>query len=256
MPKIGRYGHAKQYKRMRKAIKQVKGFLGRVMRDIDRQVKQQGLTLTQKQEDTLNQAYRLLKQTRQSKNKLYSLHEPNVDCVSKGKAHKRYEFGVKASIVVTAKESFIVGARSYPGNPYDGHTLKDQLQQVETLTGKKPETCFVDRGYKGSGVDDIKVLVAGQKRGVPKKEKPWMGRRNSVEPIIGHLKSDGKLRRCFLKGVLGDAINVILSACGQNLRKLLKWLYCAPYFGPFLRRLWLKIIFQQEGSKNSMALLA
>ena len=278
MPKIGRYGHAKQYKRMKKAIKQVKGFLGRVLRDIDRQVKRQGLTLTQKQEDTLNQAYRLLKQTRQSKNKLYSLHEPNVDCISKGKAHKRYEFGVKASIAVTAKESFIVGARSYPGNPYDGHTLKDQLQQVETLTGKKPETCFVDRGYKGSGVEDINVLIAGQKRGVPKKEKHWMGRRKSVEPIIGLLwfgrlpiyrnfaelgrspyhclKSDGKLRRCFLKGVLGDAINVILSACGQNLRKLLKWLYCAPYFGPFLRRLWLKIIFPLERPKNSMALLA
>ena len=224
MPKIGRYGHAKQYQRMRKAIKQVKGFLGRVLRDIDRQVKRQGVALTQKQEDTLNQAYRLLKQTRQSKNKLYSLHEPNVDCISKGKAHKRYEFGVKASIAVTAKESFIVGARSYPGNPYDGHTLKDQLQQVETLIGRKPETCFVDRGYKGSGVEDIEVLIAGQKRGVPKKEKNWMGRRNSVEPIIGHLKSDGKLRRCFLKGILGDAINVILSACGQNLRKLLKWL--------------------------------
>ena len=256
MPKIGRYGHAKQYRRMRKAIKQVKGFLGRVLRDIDRQVKRQGLTLTQKQEDTLKQAYRLLKQTRQSKNKLYSLHKPNVDCISKGKAHKRYEFGVKASIAVTAKESFIVGARSYPGNPYDGHTLKDQLQQVETLTGKKPETCFVDRGYKGSGVEDIKVLIAGQKRGVPKKGKRWMGRRNSVEPIIGHLKSDGKLKRCFLKGVLGDAINVILSASGQNLRKLLKWLYCAPYVGAFLRRLWLKIIFQLERPKNSMALLA
>ncbi|SBS39517.1 Transposase DDE domain protein [Marinomonas spartinae] len=179
-----------------------------------------------------------------------------MDCISKGKARKRYEFGVKASIAVTAKESFIVGARSYPGNPYDGHTLKDQLQQVETLTGKKPETCFVDRGYKGSGVEDIKVLVTGQKRGVPKKEKRWMGRRNSVEPIIGHLKSDGKLRRCFLKSILGDAMNVILSACGQNLRKLLKWLYCAPYIGPFLRRLWLKIIFPTERPKNSMALLA
>ena len=179
-----------------------------------------------------------------------------MDCISKGKAHKRYEFGVKASIAVTAKESFIVGARSYPGNPYDGHTLKDQLQQVETLTGTKPETCFVDRGYKGSGVEDINVLIAGQKRGVPKKEKNWIGRRNSVEPIIGHLKSDGKLRRCFLKGVLGDAINVILSACGQNLRKLLKWLYCVLYFGPFLKRLWLKITFLLERPKNRMALLA
>ncbi|TBR36431.1 IS5/IS1182 family transposase, partial [Marinomonas agarivorans] len=113
-----------------KAIKQVKGFLGRVLRDIERQVERQGLALTQKQADRLNQAHRLLKQTRQSKHKLYSLHEPNVDCISKGKAHKRYEFGVKASIAVTAKEAFIVGARSYPGNPYDGHTLQDQLQQV------------------------------------------------------------------------------------------------------------------------------
>ncbi len=127
---------------------------------------------------------------------------------------------MKASVAVTAKESVIVVARSYPGNPYDGHTLQDQLQQVETLTGKKSETCFVDRGYKGSGVEDIKVLIAGQKRGVPKKERKWMGRQNSVEPIIGHLKYNGKLKRCSLKDVLGDAINVILSACGQNLRKL------------------------------------
>lgn len=151
-----------------------------------------------------------------------------MDCISKGKAHKHYEFGVEASIAVIAKESFIIGARSYPGNPYDGHTLADQLQQVETLTGKKPEYFFVDRGYRGSGISDIQVLIAGQKRGVPHKEKRWMARRNSVEPIIGHLKSDGKMKRCFLKGVLGDALNFILSACGQNLRKLLRWLYFAP----------------------------
>jgi IS5 family transposase len=95
-----------------------------------------------------------------------------VDCISKGKAHKRYEFGVKAIIAVTAKESFIVGARSYLGNPYDGHTLKDQLQQVEILAGKKSKNCFVDRGYNGSGVEDIKVLIAGQKCAVPKKVQP------------------------------------------------------------------------------------
>jgi len=105
-------------------------------------------------------------------------------------------------------------------------------------------------------VEDIKVLIAGQKSDVPKKEKPWMGRRNSVEPIIGNLKSDGKLRRCFLKGVLGDAINVILSDCGQNLRKLLQWHYCAPYMGAFLRRLWLKIAFQMERSKITWGFLS
>ncbi|TBR44672.1 IS5/IS1182 family transposase, partial [Marinomonas agarivorans] len=88
------------------------------------------------------------------------------------------------------------------------------------------------------------------------KEKRWMRRRNSVEPIIGHLKADGKLRRCFLKGVLGDAINVILSACGQNLRKLLKWLSFAHYFRQFVRPLWLKIVFLLERSKNRVALLA
>lgn len=114
------------------------------------------------------------------------------------------------------------------GNPYVGHTLADQLQQVETLTGRTPEACFVDRGYRGSGVKNVAVYIAGQKRGLPEKEKRWLSRRNSVEPIIGHLKSDGKMRRCYLKGKLGDAVNVLLSACGQNLRKLLRWLYFAP----------------------------
>ena len=144
MPNIGRYGHAKQYKRMRKAVKKIKGCLGRVLGDLERQAKAQDKGLTDKQEALLKQAWRLLEQKPKSKNKLYSLHAPEVDCLSKGKAHKRYEFGVKASIATTAKEAFIVGARSYPGNPYDGHTLYDQLQQVHTITDSKPEICLVD----------------------------------------------------------------------------------------------------------------
>ena len=222
MPKIGRYGHAKQYKRMRKAVKKVKGSFGRVLRDLERQAKAQGKGLTDKQHALLKQAWRLLEQKPKSKNKLYSLHAPEADCISKGKAHKRYEFGVKASIATTAKEAFIVGARSYPGNPYDGHTLYDQLQQVHTITDSKPELCLVDRGYRGHGVEDIKVIIAGQKRGISHKEQRLLKRRNSVEPIIGHLKADGKMRRSYLKGIKGDAMNVLLSACGQNLRKLLK----------------------------------
>jgi IS5 family transposase len=101
MPRIGRYGHARQYKRMKKAIKKVKGFLGRVVRDLERQVRSRGMELSDRQQSCLRQARQLLAQTRHSKNKLYSLHEPAVDCISKGKAHKRYEFGVKASIAVT-----------------------------------------------------------------------------------------------------------------------------------------------------------
>ncbi len=228
LPKIGRYGHAKQYKRMRKAIKKIKGYLGRVLRDLQRQLRRQAIALNSADRDRLTQAIRLLEQTTKSKNKLYSLHEPNVDCISKGKAHKRYEFGVKASIATTAKEAFVVGARSYPGNPYDGHTLGDQLQQVEVLTNQKPEVCYVDRGYKGSGVTATRIVIAGQKRGISEKDKRWLKRRNSVEPIIGHLKSDGRMRRCYLKGLLGDALNVLLCAAGQNLRKLLRWLSFNP----------------------------
>ena len=154
---------------------------------------------------------------------------------------------------MTAREAFIVGARSYPGNPYDGHTLADQLQQVETLTACKPETCFVDRGYKGSGVEDVRVLIAGQKRGVPPSEKRWMRRRNSVEPVIGHLKSDGKMRRCFLKGVLGDAVNVLLCACGQNLRKLLRWLCFAPKkYGLILHYLLCQMLFRLDNEQTKM----
>ena len=109
------------------------------------------------------------------------------------------------------------------------------MQQVEILTDSKPELCLVDRGYRGHGVEGIKVIIAGQKRGISKREKRLLKRRNSVEPIIGHLKADGKMRRSYLKGSEGDAINVLLSACGQNLRKLLKWLSWAPIQWLFLR---------------------
>ena len=94
-----------------------------------------------------------------------------MDCLCKGKAHKRYEFGVKASMATTAKEAFIVGARSYPANPYDGHTLCDQLQQVHTMTDSKPEICLVDRGYRGHGVEGVKVLIACWKRGISHQEQ-------------------------------------------------------------------------------------
>jgi IS5 family transposase len=221
---------------MRKAVKQIKGYLGRVLRDLQRQEDQQDIGLTDRQCDRLEQAQRLLKQTKKSKNKLYSLHEPHVDCISKGKAHKRYEFGVKASIATTAKEAFIVGARSYAGNLYDGHTLKDQLEQVSVLTNKTPQTCYVDRGYRGHGVENTRIIIAGQKRGISNTEQRWLKRRNSIEPIIGHLKADGRMRRCYLKGVQGDALNVLLCACGQNLRKLLKWLCWDKIYGLLLRQ--------------------
>ena len=179
---------------------------------------------------------RLLAQQRHDHHKLYSVHAPEVECIAKGKAHKKYEFGVKVSLAATQRDNFIVGATSLPGNPYDGHTLQQALHQVKRLTGSSPEHCFVDRGYQGHGVEATAVHIPGKKRGVTPTLRRSIKRRNAIEPIIGHLKQDGLLGRNFLKGARGDAINVILAAAGHNLRIILRklrlsWPY--EYVGPF-----------------------
>ena len=168
---------------------------------------------------------RLPTQALRSKNKIYSLHEPLVDRISKGKAHKRYEFGCKVSIPITAQKAFIVDAKSYNGTPYDGHTLGDQLNQVFALTSIQPSVCYVDLGYRGHGVENTRVVIAGQKRGLTRLNMRLLKLSNSVEPINRHLKAEGKLGRCYLKGTQGDALNALLSACGQNLRRLVRRLY-------------------------------
>jgi IS5 family transposase len=164
---------------------------------------------------------RLLRQTPKSRNKIYALHEPAVDCVSKGKARVRYEFGTKVSIATTLAEGFVVGIRSMPGNPYDGHTLGEALRQVETLTDQRVSLAVVDRGYRGHGVKGTRVLVSGTRRGLTPTLARLLKRRSAIEPEIGHMKSDGRLARCGLTGPLGDAIFAVLCGCGHNIRKLL-----------------------------------
>ena len=140
----------------------------------------------------------------------------------KGKAYKKYEFGVKVSLAVTQRDSFVVGAVALPGNPFDGHTLRTALHQVERLTGTKPERCFVDRGYRGHAIKDISVHIAGQKRGVTRALRRALKRRNAIEPIIGHTKHDGLMGRNYLLGSTGDAMNAILAAAGHNVRIILR----------------------------------
>ncbi len=131
------------------------------------------------------------------------------------------QFGTKVSVATTLAEGFVVGLRSMPGNPYDGHTLPDALQQVETLTDHRPSLAVVDRGYRGHGVQGTRVLVSGTRRGLTPKLARLLKRRSAVEPEIGHMKSDGRLARCGLKGLLGDAVFAVLCGCGHNLRKIL-----------------------------------
>jgi transposase, IS5 family len=155
--------------------------------------------------------------------KVYSVHAPEVECISKGKAHKQYEFGVKVGIVTTSKESFVLAASTLPGNPYDGHTLKTCLEQAERTSGVHAAQVFVDRGYRGHDCNSetCKVFISGAKRGITPALKRKLKRRNAIEPVIGHLKSDSRMSRNFLKGASGDAINALLCAAAHNLRKIL-----------------------------------
>ena len=178
-------------------------------------------------------AWRIHGQQRHDKNKVYSVHAPEVECIAKGKTHKQYEFGVKVGVVSTSRESFVVGMKSLPGNPYDGHTLEISLDQTQKLTGVAVREVYVDRGYRGHGLDwqALKVWIAGAKRGVTVAIRKKLKRRNAVEPVIGHMKADGRLGRNFLKGIEGDAMNALLCAAGHNLRKILRRLalFCARW---------------------------
>ena len=227
----GRYAHARQMKRAAKMTRQLKTILGRVMRDIERKAgKLQGQIADQPLRELLALAQRLLAQTRTSKNKLYSVHAPEVECICKGKAHKRYEFGCKASVATTSKSNWIVGTQALHDNPYDGHTLGGAIQQIQRLTGQTPEDVMVDQGYRGHGYEGSAIVHVI--RTIPKRAtramRRMLKRRAAIEPTIGHLKSDNRLNRNYLTGREGDKINALLAAAGYNFRKLLRWLVFAP----------------------------
>jgi transposase, IS5 family len=162
-------------------------------------------------------------QQRQRGWKLYSFHAPEVECIGKGKASAPYEFGVKASIVSTNARApggqFVLHAKALPGNPYDGHTLAAVIEGTEKLTGCEVERAYVDKGYRGhETANPRRVFISGQKRGVFGIIKRELRRRSAIEAVIGHMKNDGHLGRCYLKGRDGDAANAILTAVGYNFR--------------------------------------
>jgi IS5 family transposase len=233
LAKQGRYAHARQMRRAAKMTRQLKTILGRVLRDIQRKA---GKIRDQIADEPLRElvvlAERLLAQSRTSKNKVYSVHAPEVECLAKGKAHKRYEFGCKASVATTSKNNWIVGAHALHGNPYDGHTLSGAIQQVERLTGHTPDDVMVDQGYRGHSYEGSAIVHVV--RLIPKRAtralRRMLKRRAAIEPTIGHLKSGNRMDRNYLTGQEGDRINALLSAAGYNLRKLLRWVVFAPFF--------------------------
>lgn len=220
--KYSRYNHAKQFKRKKATLKKLKHRLGRVIREIERKVKEQNLNLDTNDLTLLTQCKKLFEQKKNSKNKLYSFHEPDTVCISKGKAHKRYEFGNKSTFVTTAKECFILYATAHKENPYDGHTLSNVLKDTKTLikdlSKKTINYLFADKGYKGHDYKgDTQVLIETQKN---KKKHKLLKRRSSIETVFSHSKQEHRMGRNYLKGTHGNLVNTILSACAYNLKKI------------------------------------
>jgi IS5 family transposase len=215
-----RYAHARQMKRARACTRKLRTQLGRVVREVERQTEEPSMQL----DKLLRTAHRVHAQQRHDQNKIYSVHEPEVQCIAKGKAGKQYEFGNKVSVAVSSRGGWFVGVKSFTGNPYDGHTLAAQMKQVESLIANQVSEVHVDMGYRGHDYDGaVTVHVDKRRRGRTTQARwRWMKRRAAVEPSIGHLKSEHRLERNRLKGTAGNAINAILAAAAMNFQKLLR----------------------------------
>jgi IS5 family transposase len=247
--KAGRYAHAKQFKRMRRVIKRQSTVVGRLVREIERKASGLSTAVCQALGGALAKAQRIADQSRSRKNtigapKLYAWHAPEVECIAKGKSRTPYEFGVKVGIAATLKHNLIVGARAFTGNPYDGHTLWEQLEQATILmqdTGHKPTTAYVDLGYRGVDADNPGVAIKhrGKFKTLTAQERKLLKRRQAIEPIIGHLKADHRMDRCHLKGEQGDRLHAVLCAAGYNIRWLLRMI--AKKGVPFLLRLYFRL---------------
>jgi IS5 family transposase len=224
-----RYAHAKQFNRMNKEIKRQRTIVGILLREINRKCSNPSAHL----QEVMRKAKQLKEQKKNTPNKLYAFHAPEVECISKGKARQPYEFGVKASVVTARQSTLILGARTYLGKPYDGHTLQEQLEQttilLQDIRDKKGEAIsikkvIVDLGFRGvdGEVAPVEVIHRGKAKRLGEEYLPWIKRRQAIEPIIGHLKAEHGMRKNWLKGALGDALNAVLCAAGFNIKWLLR----------------------------------
>jgi IS5 family transposase len=222
---IRHFRHVKKRAKARRALKRLRTIAGVLIRELRRKLSSYCLFEHYQKDFLLYE--RVLGQKPKDKNKIYSLHEPQVYCIAKGKDHKQYEYGNKVSVASTAKGNLIVGVVSHETNIHDGHTLPEVLEHIEVSRGKTVKRGVVDRGYRGrnevNGTEIIlpKKSLKRDNRYQRDKKRKQCRRRAAIEPIIGHLKSDYRLSRNFLKGIAGDEINLLLAATAWNLRKWL-----------------------------------
>jgi IS5 family transposase len=260
--KAGGYGHAKQFRRLKKTVKRQRTILGVVMREVQRKLKAAEFVAHSAKALAdlmmwLERAERIRTQQRHDKNKLYALHAPEVECIGKGKARKPYEFGVKNAVVVSHEHGLMLGARTFPGNPFDGHILSAVLEQAKNITQDVNvifKQVVVDLGFRGVDADNpsAQIIHRGKFKSLSPQQKGWLRRRQAVEPAIGHLKSDHRLDRCWLQGALGDALHAISCAAGYNLRWLLRAI-ARLGIGPLFLCLVQMVLWLTAGTRASLA---
>ena len=209
--------HGKRIKKARRPLRRLRRYLSKILEDLDPHLESCPRDLFKE----LVVGAKLLIQSKEDKNKIYSCHEPQVSCIAKGKAHKPYEFGAKACLVVTEKTGLALTLTTHVGNPYDGHLLEEALCKAEEVTGVEIKRVLVDLGFRGHEVQNKQVLISRTKGLIPSLKKA-LKRRQAIEPWIGHMKSDGKLGRCYLKGPTGDKIHGLLVAIAHNFRTILR----------------------------------
>jgi len=247
------HNHPKRRKKARAALRKIKTIAGRQVRDIERQ-------FTPSQQKKYQELFiiinKILTQQKGDKNKIYSIHEPEVSCIAKGKEAKKFEFGNKSGIVLTKTSKIVVGAIAFENNPYDGHTLEEHLNQTEYLTESRPKTGIVDRGYKGkkkiNGTEIISPSVPKKETSQYEKQKArkQFRARAGIEPVIGHIKHDHRMLRNYLKGVIGDQLNTILAGTGFNLKKMLNRIKEQILFDLFQIINFWKLYFQNLNFQN------
>ena len=242
------HNHPKRRKKAKAALRKIKTIAGRQVRDIERQFTP---LQQQKYKELFIILNKILSQQKGDRNKIYSIHEPEVSCIAKGKEAKKFEFGNKTGIVLTKTTKIVVGAIAFENNPYDGHTLAEHLEQTEYLTESRPKIGIVDRGYRGKKKINGTEIISPS---VPKKEATQYEKqkarkrfraRAGIEPVIGHIKHDHRMLINYLKGVIGDQLNTILAGTGFNLKKMLNRIKEQILFAIFETSEFLSLIFSR-----------
>ena len=214
-----RDAHRRQFKKAARHKRKLRTYLGRVTREIERKLEEPDEEWTK----LLLLSKRILSQTKDSHDKVYSVFEPHVYCVNKGKSSPKYEFGCKVAVVTTIKDSWVVGVHTMVKNEHDSKALEPALESMKVFTGHLPDYAVVDRGCRGRAmIGETEIILPKPKRDLSEKVFEWVKQRSRIEAVISHLKNDHQMGRNLLKGVIGDLLNPKLSVIGWNLKKLMR----------------------------------